>query len=410
MKNNISNESLLDTLQQKFEELAQNAWESIVDNAESAKSYYELSTHSFLKRDIENGFGYLREIILPLPKEEWPERFSELEKRYDSQMSWPSYSMYLYTMDVFCPPFIPDCLLHFGYAVYKDELIRCPFFVVLQMTEQTINEEKVMLPEAFAIDPLASKSGITPDCYIGVNLKKEYVEEWFFSRGRTGHPLENYVNKKKQKEHEERLHDSYMEAYNLQMTHEPGWFPQQLINFAQKEGLYIPKQERTDTRVKNEDTVEQSIQKVATRKKSKKIFLLRHADYLDGVENPGLSDYGKQQAKKLAVKIKSNLNGDNENVTIWTSPANRAIETAQIIKDELSCLYFVEKSNLWSDNKHAYDFDWFKEQLDNFQDEVLVVISHLEYVQQFPEKFGFFENNAGYARGVLIENNKCVDF
>jgi phosphohistidine phosphatase SixA len=408
----------LDALQQKFEELAQNAQESIMNKVESAMmSYYELSTHSFLKRGDENSAGYPREVILPLPKEEWPEKFSELEKRYDSQMSWPNYSMYLYTMDVFCPPFIPDCLLHFGYAVYKDELIRCPFFVVLQMTEQTINEEKIMLPEAFAIDPLALKSGITPDCYVGINLKKEYVEEWFLSRGRNGHPLENYVNKKmekekekRQKEHEERLYDSYMEAYNLQMTYEPGWFPQQLINFAQKEGLYIPKQDRTDTKVKDEDVVEQSIQKVAPRKKSKKIFLLRHADYLGGVENPGLSDYGKQQAKKLAVKIKSNLNGDNENVTIWTSPANRAIETASIIKEQFPDADFNEHEKLWSDNKHRYDFDWFKDQLDDFKEGVLVVISHLEYVQQFPERLGFFENDADYARGVLIENNECVDF
>lgn len=410
MKNKVSNESLLDNLQQKFEELAKKAGESIIDNAESAKSYYELSTHSFLKRGDENSAGYPREVILPLPKEEWPKKFSELEKRYDSQMTWPNYSMYLYTMDVFCPPFIPNCLLHFGYAVYQDKLICCPFFVVLEMTEQTINEEKIMLPEAFAIDPLASKSGISPDCYIGVNLKKEYVEEWFLSRGRTGHPLENYVNKKRQKEHEERLYDSYMEAYNLQMTYEPGWFPQQLIDFAQKEGLYIPRQDRTDTKTANEEVVEQPIPKVIPHKKSKKIFLLRHADYLAGVENPGLSDQGKQQAKNLAGKIKANLNGDSENITIWTSPANRAVETALIIKEQFPDADFNEHEKLWSDNKHRYDFDWFKDQLGNFKNGVLIVLSHLEYIQEFPEMIGFRQNDAGYAQGILIEDGKCIDF
>lgn len=411
MKKKISNESLLDTLQQKFEELAQNAWEEIMDKKESAKSYYNNSTHSFLKRGEENGAGWPREVILPLPKEEWPEKFCELEKRYDSQMAWPNYSMYLYTMDVFCPPFIPDCLLHFGYAVYQDKLIRCPFFVVFQMTEQTINEEKIMLPEAFAIDPLASKSGITPDCYVGVNVKKEYVEEWFLSRGRTGHPLENYVNKKRQKEHEEKIYNSYVEAYSLQLTYEPGWFPQQLIDFAKKEDLYIPKQDRTDTRVDDEEVVEQPIQKDTPRKKSKKIFLLRHADYLGGGENLGLSDNGKEQAKKLASKIKSNLNGGSENITIWTSSANRARETALIIKENFPDAQFIEHEKLWSDNNnHSYDFSWFKKELENFQDDNLIVISHLEYVQQFPEILGFSENNSGKAQGVLIENGKCVNF
>lgn len=410
MENKISNESLLDTLQQKFETLAHDAWENIMDHPESANGYYDISTHSFLKRGDENSAGYPREVILPLPKEEWPEKFSELEKRYDSQMTWPKYSMYLYTMDVFCPPFIPVCLLHFGYAIHQGKLIRCPFFVVFQMTEQTINKEKILLPEAFAIDPLALKSGITPDCYVGVNLKKEYVEEWFLSRGKTGHPLENYVTKKNQKEHEERLYNSYMESYNLQMTYEPGWFPQQLIDFAKKEGLYIPKQDRTDTRIDDEDATKQPVKKVAPHKKSKKIFLLRHADYIPGIENSGLSDHGKQQAKKLAGKIKVNLNGDSEHVTIWTSPANRAVETALIIKEQFPECNFSEHEKLWSDNKHSYDFDWFEKQLDSFHEGVLIVISHLEYIQEFPEIIGLPGNDASYAQGILIEDGECIDF
>ncbi|NVN96712.1 histidine phosphatase family protein [Candidatus Nomurabacteria bacterium] len=410
MSKKISNESLLDTLQKKFEKLSEDAWREIRGETESAKNYYDQSTHLFLDRDEEGFYHWPREVILPLPKEEWPEKFRELEKMYNPQMSWPGYSMYLYTMDIFCPPFIPDCLLHFGYAIHQDKLIRCPFFVVFQMREQTINGEKMMMPESFAIDPLALKSGITPDGYIGVRVKREYVEEWFLSRGRTGHPLENYVNKKRQQEHEERLYDSYIEAYHNQMAHEPRWFPQQLINFAKKEGLHIPRQERTDTRVDDEKVVEQPIQKIASSKRSKKIFLLRHADYIGGVEDPGLSEKGKEQARNLAAKIKANLNGDTENVTIWTSPACRARETAEIIKEKLACLYFVEKSNLWSDKKHRQDFNWFKNQLDNFQDEVLIVVSHLEYVQQFPEILGFSENEASYAQGVLIEDRVCNDF
>ncbi len=144
---------------------------------------------------------------------------------------------------------------------------------------------------------------------------------------------------------------------------------------------------------------------------SKKIFLLRHAHCLEGVENPGLSDFGKEQAEKLAEKIKNNLGGTTEVVTIWTSPANRATETALIIRKELSCLYYVERSRLWSDKNHLnYDPMWFRELLNKFDDRILIVVSHLPYVQQFPKQLGFNENNSGYAQGVLIENGKCINF
>lgn len=139
-----------------------------------------------------------------------------------------------------------------------------------------------------------------------------------------------------------------------------------------------------------------------------KIFLVRHADY-DG-NGPVLSDYGKQQSLELANKIKASLNGDTGTVTIWTSSANRAKETAQIIKQEMQLAEMIVEEKLWSDNRHPYDFDWLEEQLDEFKGDNLIIVSHLEYVRQFPGTIGFHENNAGYAGGVMIHNNKCIDF
>lgn len=137
------------------------------------------------------------------------------------------------------------------------------------------------------------------------------------------------------------------------------------------------------------------------------IFLLRHASYSGGGRNPGLSEDGKRESLELAQKIKSNLNGNGE-IIIWSSPANRAKETAEIIQQEMQLAELVIHEELWSDNWHQEDFDWLKNAIDEFDGETLIIISHLEYVRGFPSKMGFDHNNAGYAQGVKIENDECV--
>ena len=131
------------------------------------------------------------------------------------------------------------------------------------------------------------------------------------------------------------------------------------------------------------------------------IFLVRHADYFGGGPDPSLSDEGKNQSLNLAEKIKVRL-GDGE-VTIWTSPANRARETAEIIKQEMQLADLAVKEKLWSDKDHPHDFPWLKEQIESFEGEVLIIVSHLEYVREFPAELGFYKNKAGYAEGMLIE-------
>ena len=127
-----------------------------------------------------------------------------------------------------------------------------------------------------------------------------------------------------------------------------------------------------------------------------------------------LSLEGKKQARNLALKIRSNLRGKDSDITIWTSTANRAQETAQIINQELNAKNFIEFEYLWSDgitdSGHKQDFQWLESEIDNFNGEVLIIISHLEYVQRFPEVFGFSENDAKYAQGVLIEDGRCINF
>lgn len=143
-----------------------------------------------------------------------------------------------------------------------------------------------------------------------------------------------------------------------------------------------------------------------------KLFLLRHAmDEDNKDDNPALSEMGIIQAKKLAENIEANLIGDNRDITIWTSSAKRAKETALIVFEKFPNATFVEYQKLWSDRNHKHDFNWLVNQLDNFQGKILIIITHLDYVCFFPEeKLGFKDIRAYFATGLLIEDAKQSKF
>jgi len=133
----------------------------------------------------------------------------------------------------------------------------------------------------------------------------------------------------------------------------------------------------------------------------KKLILVRHADYENAGDDPGLSWIGEDQSKYLGINIAKELK-DLGSVIIWSSTSKRASETAQIIKQEQQFAKVFELEKLWSDNWHKYDFEWLKEEIGKFEGEVLVIVSHLEYVREFPKFIGFNYNHSAYAEGVVI--------
>lgn len=136
----------------------------------------------------------------------------------------------------------------------------------------------------------------------------------------------------------------------------------------------------------------------------KKVFLVRHANYRSG-DDPGISDDGRNQSQILAQKIKAQL-GDGD-VVIWSSSAKRARETAEIIQKNLQPASMVVEEKLWSDNKHRHDFAWLKEKLNGFKEGNLIIVSHLEYVNDFPAVLGYGTYDLIYAQGVLITDDGC---
>lgn len=137
----------------------------------------------------------LRGVILPLPKEEWPEQYQQLLNRYEhGHIQWPRFTAYAYAMEVLSAPFLPVSELYFGYAIENNTLRRCAFHVMFQMVERTFNEETFPYPQEFAIDPLAVLRNKKPDCYVGVSVPANYLEQWLTTgRNSALHPLEQFV-------------------------------------------------------------------------------------------------------------------------------------------------------------------------------------------------------------------------
>lgn len=135
------------------------------------------------------------------------------------------------------------------------------------------------------------------------------------------------------------------------------------------------------------------------------LILVRHAHYKPyrSLDLP-LSEDGLEQAKCLAQKIKEEVGQDD--ITIWTSTAQRAKDTALAVKSELFLVKeFQEFEKLWSG--YNQDFKWLLNKLQNAEiTGTLIIVTHQEYVRVFPRYLGFKRNEASYAEGIVIKNNE----
>lgn len=76
-------------------------------------------------------------------------------------------------------------------------------------------------------------------------------------------------------------------------------------------------------------------------------------------------------------------------VVILTSIATRARESAEIL-GEIFGVEFEEHDVLWSGNRHSEDLPKALELVRSKKDDtdILVLVTHLEYVEEFPRYFG----------------------
>lgn len=138
---------------------------------------------------------------------------------------------------------------------------------------------------------------------------------------------------------------------------------------------------------------------------TKQVIIIRHGDY-NKVEDYPLSDYGKEQMKKLATLLCPKIK--NKKIIFICSIARRAAESAEILKEvwkkngidlpldkyyELwggSDGYNTKRRLKEKENKEVsvQNFDWFKNFINESDYEVLIAVTHLEFIEYFPDCLG----------------------
>lgn len=123
----------------------------------------------------------------------------------------------------------------------------------------------------------------------------------------------------------------------------------------------------------------------------RKLFIVRHGSYVP-VEDKHLSQEGRRQAVELAEKIAEHVDGMP--VTVISSSALRASQTAEIISQKLGVGIELTTDLLWSGNTgkvrgSSKDFRELLKLLDEqFQDcQVVILVTHYEYAECFPQFF-----------------------
>ncbi|MBI4118720.1 MAG: histidine phosphatase family protein [Parcubacteria group bacterium] len=112
----------------------------------------------------------------------------------------------------------------------------------------------------------------------------------------------------------------------------------------------------------------------------KQLIVVRHGDY----GHSELTDLGRTQIRALAEKLKPFTNGAT--VLVLTSPAVRARQSAEIISSTFG-VGFEEHDILWSDESRTENLLGTLELVRSRKDgaEVIILVTHYEYVERFPE-------------------------
>lgn len=135
------------------------------------------------------------------------------------------------------------------------------------------------------------------------------------------------------------------------------------------------------------------------------LIVVRHGEY---DEDYNLDHDGRCQIQGLSEKLKEFVNG-NETLLL-SSPAPRAIQSAQIISEILG-MPAEEHDILWSDNDHFRDFDGLRMILRERKSEaeVIIIVTHLEYVEGFPLYFAVNELGMAVRRAPIpLKGEACL--
>ena len=125
----------------------------------------------------------------------------------------------------------------------------------------------------------------------------------------------------------------------------------------------------------------------------KRLIIVRHGNCN---EDGYLDDNGRRQMDYISRRLKSKFT-DNPRVVILTSTADRAKESAEI----LGKIFEVEiepHEVLWSDRERRTDLSNLLYLVRSKKDiaDVIILVTHLEYTEEFPYHFGKNELGVGH--------------
>ncbi|MCX6822941.1 MAG: hypothetical protein NTX91_02995 [candidate division SR1 bacterium] len=152
----------------------------------------------------------------------------------------------------------------------------------------------------------------------------------------------------------------------------------------------------------------------------KKVILVRHGKYNED-EEANLSNEGIGDMKRLALILFPYI--VDKNVIFIASMANRGIQSAEVLQEiwEKNNVFlpFEKKYEVWSgtDSRRessrllekekktvsVHDFNWLSSFIKEDKHEVIVVVTHLEFVEYFPSRLGFEGQEISKGRAMILD-------
>jgi len=154
--------------------------------------------------------------------------------------------------------------------------------------------------------------------------------------------------------------------------------------------------------------------------KTKKVILVRHGDY-EKKEPCDLSEYGRKNILELAVKLLPEIK--DKEVVFISSMANRAVQSAEVLQkiweENGIIIPFEKKYEVWSGTDSSRerrrlkevekkdvsveDQHWLTNFINTSDKEVIIVVTHLEFVNYYPSELRFFPHQ-DIEKGEALSN------
>lgn len=152
---------------------------------------------------------------------------------------------------------------------------------------------------------------------------------------------------------------------------------------------------------------------IANPRNMSRLAIVRHGD--DGYDGR-LNDIGRRQMQALGEKLAESFDQDSEMALVLSSTAPRAVDSAEILAGLLQAP--IEKHEvLWSGGIHPEDLEAVYKLVRSMRTraDLLVVVTHFEYAEEFPGFLGQRDLNQPYresfgkGEGVVLDYRKrCI--